>query len=37
MHGGQTGTCETFYADDNNLSNNAIGNDQVTSARVEAR
>jgi hypothetical protein len=37
MHGGQTGTCEAFYADDANLSNNTIGNDQVTSARVEWR
>ena len=37
MHGGQTGLCETFTYDDPNLSNNAIGNDQVTSARVEWR
>jgi hypothetical protein len=29
------GTCERFSADDANLSNNSIGNDQVTSLRVE--
>lgn len=37
MHGGSTGTCETFTFDDPNLSDNAIGNDEVTSARIEWR
>jgi len=37
MHGGSTGTCETFFTDDPNLSDNTIGNDQATSARAEWR
>ncbi len=37
MHGGLTGLCETFTYDDPNLSNNAIGNDEVTSAQIEWR
>ncbi|MEJ5312349.1 MAG: Ig-like domain-containing protein [Anaerolineae bacterium] len=31
------GVCETFYGDDPDLSNNSIGNDQVSSAKVEQR
>lgn len=31
------GGCETFYGDDPDLSNNSIGNDQVSSAKVELR
>jgi hypothetical protein len=31
------GTCETFTGDDGNLSDNSIGNDQVSSAKVETR
>jgi hypothetical protein len=31
------GGCETFTGDDDNLSDNQIGNDQVSSARVEQR
>ena len=30
------GTCETFTSDDSDLSNNGIGDNQVSSARVEA-
>jgi len=31
------GGCETFTSDDSNLSDNSIGNDQVSSAKVELR
>lgn len=31
------GTCETFLGDDSDLSNNSIGNDQASSAKVETR
>jgi hypothetical protein len=37
MHGSQTEPCEIFMNDDPNLGDNYIGNDQVTSARVESR
>jgi len=37
MHGGQTGPCELFVGDDQNLSDNTIGNDQATSASVRSR
>jgi hypothetical protein len=32
-----SGTCSTFFYDDSNLSNDAIGNDRITSVRVERR
>ena len=31
------GTCETFQGDDANLSDNSIGNDQASSAKVQSR
>lgn len=34
---GYGGGCETFTADDPNLTDNTIGNDQVSSAKVESR
>jgi len=34
---GYVGGCETFSSDDNDLTNNSIGNDQVSSAKVEPR
>jgi hypothetical protein len=37
MHGSQTAPCELFAGDDPNLSDNAIGNDQATSGRVQPR
>jgi hypothetical protein len=36
-HGGYSGTCEKFFADDPDLSDNAVGNDTVTSAKVSCR
>ncbi|MBE7473339.1 MAG: hypothetical protein HS114_29780 [Anaerolineales bacterium] len=37
MHGSLTSPCESFTQNDPDLSNNVIGNDQVTSIRVERR
>jgi len=36
-HDNYGGQCETFTGNDSNLSNNAVGNDQVSSVRVERR
>jgi len=36
-HDGYGGVCETFTGDDPDLSNNSIGNDRVSSAKVEQR
>ena len=36
-HDNYGGTCETFAANDTNLSDNNIGNDRVSSAKVETR
>lgn len=36
-HDNYQGTCETFTGDDANLTDNSIGNDRVSSAKVEPR